>query len=156
MFMFGGICTLTSYILDIFETQKVLINFALLSSVSVATSQRCPHKIIKTFMIVKNFSSCHRYQGHRWWTLELQISPRICDKIRNGPNGILRGLGETDSWKSRDSVPLRSPGIDSQPGGINSSESIPGIQECWEIRVLIWFLSHPKGACLTISFVRDS
>ncbi len=29
--------------------------------------------------------------------LELQISPRIFEKIRNGPNGILRGLGETDS-----------------------------------------------------------
>jgi hypothetical protein len=31
--------------------------------------------------------------------LELRISPRIFEKIRNGPNGILRGLGETDSWK---------------------------------------------------------
>jgi hypothetical protein len=29
--------------------------------------------------------------------LELRISPRIFGKIRNGPNGILRGLGETDS-----------------------------------------------------------
>jgi hypothetical protein len=29
--------------------------------------------------------------------LELQISPQIFKKIRNGPNGILRGLGETDS-----------------------------------------------------------
>ncbi len=28
--------------------------------------------------------------------LELQIF----EKIRNGPNGILRGLGETDSWKN--------------------------------------------------------
>jgi hypothetical protein len=28
---------------------------------------------------------------------ELQISPRIFEKIRNEPNGILRGLGETDS-----------------------------------------------------------
>ncbi len=31
--------------------------------------------------------------------LELWISPRIFEKNRNGPNGILRGLGETDSWK---------------------------------------------------------
>jgi hypothetical protein len=31
--------------------------------------------------------------------LELRISPRIFEKIRNGPNGILRGLGKTDSWK---------------------------------------------------------
>ncbi len=31
--------------------------------------------------------------------LKLRISPRIFEKIRNDPNGILRGLGETDSWK---------------------------------------------------------
>ncbi len=31
--------------------------------------------------------------------LELGIPPRIVEKIRNDPNGILRGLGETDSWK---------------------------------------------------------
>jgi hypothetical protein len=31
--------------------------------------------------------------------LELRISPRIFEKIRNYPNGMLRGLGETDSWK---------------------------------------------------------
>jgi hypothetical protein len=30
-------------------------------------------------------------------TLELAISPRIFEKIRKGPNGILRGLEETDS-----------------------------------------------------------
>ncbi len=28
--------------------------------------------------------------------LELQISPRIFEKIQNGSNGILRGLWETD------------------------------------------------------------
>ncbi len=28
--------------------------------------------------------------------LELRISPRIFEKIRNGPNGLIRGLGETD------------------------------------------------------------
>jgi hypothetical protein len=31
--------------------------------------------------------------------IELQISPRIFEKIRNDPIGILRGLGETDSRK---------------------------------------------------------
>jgi hypothetical protein len=31
--------------------------------------------------------------------LELRISPRIFEKSRNSPNGILRGLGETDSFK---------------------------------------------------------
>jgi hypothetical protein len=29
--------------------------------------------------------------------LDLRISPRIFEKIRNGPNGILWGCGETDS-----------------------------------------------------------
>jgi hypothetical protein len=29
--------------------------------------------------------------------LELRISPRIFEKIRNSPNGMLSGLGETDS-----------------------------------------------------------
>ncbi len=29
--------------------------------------------------------------------LDLRISPRIFEKIRNGPNGILWGWGETDS-----------------------------------------------------------
>ncbi len=29
----------------------------------------------------------------------LQISPQFFEKIRNGSNDILRGLGETDSWK---------------------------------------------------------
>ncbi len=37
---------------------------------------------------------------------ELRISPRIFEKILTGPHDILRGLGETDSWKSRDTVPL--------------------------------------------------
>jgi hypothetical protein len=44
--------------------------------------------------------------------LDLRISP--LEKIRNGPNGILWGWGETDSCKktekkSRDTVPLKGP-----------------------------------------------
>jgi hypothetical protein len=35
--------------------------------------------------------------------LVLRISPRIFEKIRNDPYGILRGLGETDSWKKQKS-----------------------------------------------------
>ncbi len=31
--------------------------------------------------------------------LDLRISSQIFEKIRNGPNGILWGWGETDSWK---------------------------------------------------------
>jgi hypothetical protein len=50
--------------------------------------------------------------GGKIVNLDLLIFPRIFEKIRNGPNSILRGLGETDSWKktrskkSRDTVPL--------------------------------------------------
>jgi hypothetical protein len=29
--------------------------------------------------------------------IHLRISPRISEKIQNGPNGILGGLGDTDS-----------------------------------------------------------
>ncbi len=32
---------------------------------------------------------------------EMRISPRISDKIRYGPNGVLRGLGKTESWKNQ-------------------------------------------------------
>ena len=48
------------------------------------------------------------------FSIELRISPRIFEKIRNGPNVIIRGLGETDSRKktrskkSHDTVPLTS------------------------------------------------
>jgi hypothetical protein len=42
-------------------------------------SQRCPKEIMKIFM-----------------HLEQRISPQIFEKIRNGPSGIIRGLGETD------------------------------------------------------------
>jgi len=35
--------------------------------------------------------------------LDLRISPRIFEKNRNGSIGILRGLGETDSWKKQKS-----------------------------------------------------
>jgi hypothetical protein len=36
-------------------------------------------------------------------------------------------MKKTRSEKSRDTVPLRSPGVDSQPGGIDSLGSIPGL-----------------------------
>ncbi len=32
--------------------------------------------------------------------LKLWISPQIFEKIWNARNGVLRGLGETDSWKN--------------------------------------------------------
>jgi hypothetical protein len=38
--------------------------------------------------------------------LDLRISPRIFGKIRNGPNGILWGWGETDSLKKPEAKKL--------------------------------------------------
>jgi hypothetical protein len=51
---------------------------------------------IKTFMI-EDFLHLPPVSTTPVANLELQISPRIFGKIRNGPNGMLRGLGETDS-----------------------------------------------------------
>jgi hypothetical protein len=55
-----------------------------------STTQRCPYKIIKIFLLEGFFLVAN---------LELRISPRIFENILNGPNGIIRGLGETDSRK---------------------------------------------------------
>ena len=60
------------------------------------TSQRCSNKIIKTFMI-EDFLHLPPVSLTPVANLELRISPLIFEKIRNDPNGILRGLGETDS-----------------------------------------------------------
>jgi hypothetical protein len=59
--------------------------------------QKCPNKIIKTFMI-EDFFHLPPVSTTPVVHLELRISPRMFEKIRNGPNGIiLGGLGETDS-----------------------------------------------------------
>ncbi len=68
-----------------------------------SASQRCPNKIIKIFLIEDFF---HLQPVSTVMHLELRISPRILEKIRNGPNGILRGLGETDSYKKPEVVNL--------------------------------------------------
>ncbi len=60
-----------------------------------STTQRCPSKIFKTFL-TKDFLHLPPVSTtvvH----LELKISPHIFEKIRNGPNGIVTGLWETDS-----------------------------------------------------------
>ncbi len=63
-----------------------------------STTQRWPNKIIKNFLIEDFF-----HLPPVSWTpvanLELRISPRIFEKIRNGLIVILWGWGETDSWK---------------------------------------------------------
>jgi hypothetical protein len=61
-----------------------------------STIQRCPNKVIEIFLI-EDFFHLPPVSTTPVVYLELRISPRIFEKIRNGPIGILRGLGETDS-----------------------------------------------------------
>ncbi len=76
-----------------------------------STTQRCPNKIMKIFQF-EDFCHLPPVSATPVVHLELRISPRIFEKIWNGSFGILRGLGETDSWKknrsrkSRGTVPL--------------------------------------------------
>ncbi len=63
-----------------------------------STTQRCPKEIIKIFLI-EDFFHLPPVSTTPAANLELWISPRIFENIRNGPNGIIRGLGETDSWR---------------------------------------------------------
>ncbi len=63
-----------------------------------STIQRCPNKIIKTFLL-EDFLHLPPVSLTPVVHLEPRISPRIFEKIRNGRNGILTCLGETDSWK---------------------------------------------------------
>jgi hypothetical protein len=63
-----------------------------------STTQRWPNKIIKIFLI-EDFFHLPPVSLTPVANLELRISPRIFEKIQNGLKGILRGWGETDSWK---------------------------------------------------------
>ncbi len=63
-----------------------------------STTQRCPNKIDKIFLL-EGFFYLPPVSLTPVANLELRISPRIFEKIRNGPTGIIRGLGETDSRK---------------------------------------------------------
>ncbi len=64
----------------------------------ISTIERCPNKIIKTFLI-EDFFHLPPVSMTIVVQLELRKSPWIFARIWNGPNGILKGLGETDSWK---------------------------------------------------------
>ncbi len=64
-----------------------------------STTQRCPEKIIKIFVIV-DFLCLLPVSLTPVANLELRISTRIFKKIWNGLNGLIRGLGETDLWKN--------------------------------------------------------
>jgi hypothetical protein len=62
------------------------------------TTQRCPNKIIKSFLI-EDFLHLTPLSTTPVVHFELQISPQIFEKILSSPYGILRGLEETDSGK---------------------------------------------------------
>ncbi len=66
-----------------------------------STTQRCPKEIIKIFLI-EDFFHLTPVSMTPVANLELRRSLRIFEKIWKGPNGIIRGLGETDSWKKRE------------------------------------------------------
>ncbi len=61
-----------------------------------STTQRCPNKIITNFQL-EDFLHLPPVSLTPVVHLEPRISPRIFEKIRNGYNGILACLGETDS-----------------------------------------------------------
>jgi hypothetical protein len=61
-----------------------------------STIKRCPNKIIKIFLL-EDFFHLPPVSLTPVVDLEPRISSRIFEKIRNGRNGILTCLGETDS-----------------------------------------------------------
>jgi hypothetical protein len=75
---------------------KVNLKAKIYIYVNYTTSQRCPNKISKIFLI-EDFFHLPPVSATPVVNLELRISPRIFEKIRNGPNGILWGWGVTDS-----------------------------------------------------------
>ncbi len=63
-----------------------------------STTQRCPNKIIKIFLL-EVFFHLPPVSLTPVVHLEPRISPRIFEKIWKGRTGILRCLGKNDSWK---------------------------------------------------------
>jgi hypothetical protein len=67
----------------------------------------CPKEIMKIFLIEDFFhlppvfSICHRCKRYQRCTLSCEYLREFFENIWNGPNGITRGLGETDSWKNQ-------------------------------------------------------
>jgi hypothetical protein len=65
-----------------------------------STTQRCPNKIIKIFQL-EGFFHLPPMSLTPVANLELRISPRNFEKIRNGPNGLIRGLGKLIQEKNQ-------------------------------------------------------
>jgi hypothetical protein len=73
--------------------------------------------------------------------LELRISPRIFEKIRNDPNGIIRGWGKlihekNQKQKSRDTVLLSLVSQGGEQAWLDAGVPRPGLCHClqeWHI-----------------------
>ncbi len=65
---------------------------------AISTTQRCPKEIIN-ILLIEDFFHLPGVSLTPVANLEPWISQRIFEQIWNGPNGIIRGLRETDSWK---------------------------------------------------------
>jgi hypothetical protein len=62
---------------------------------AISTTQRYPKEIRQIFLL-EDFFHLPPVSTTPVVNLELRISPRIFEKIQNGPYGIISGLGETD------------------------------------------------------------
>jgi hypothetical protein len=71
-------------------------------------SDNCSHCLLRvSFTPVANLlpmslipvAICHRCRWYQWFTLTCDYIREFLKKIWNGPNGILWGRGETDTWK---------------------------------------------------------
>jgi hypothetical protein len=76
---------------------NIYINFCLQVHLQVSAARYCSHYLPPVSLTpVANLPPVSLAPVVH---LDLQISPRIFEKIRNDPNVIIRGLGEGDSWK---------------------------------------------------------
>ncbi len=60
-----------------------------------------------------------------------QISPRIFEKIRNGPNGILWGWGETDWWKKPEAKNLLTLSLYSHKHCVSREQQNTAVDKTW-------------------------
>ncbi len=110
-----------------------------------STTQRCPNKIFKTFLI-EDFFHLPTVSGHRWCTLSCEYLREIGKTFKITLKGILRRLGETASWKnwsrkSRDTVPLnmlrrrcsRNRSIFKKSRHLRLEPISYLVQECWSM-----------------------
>ncbi len=80
-----------------------------------------------------------------------RLSPRIFEKIRNGPNGILRGPGDTDLWKKTWS---RNSRVRLPVTNVNQRKFLKErYQEIINFKVFSWVI-FPKSQIILIAHFR--